>query len=63
MVKAVYEDFDGMLEELKKSGITLVAAVRDSELKVRGSDAVVGRGILYVVAFQSGTEIEELAVP
>lgn len=60
---AVYEDFDGMLEELKKSGITLVAAVRDSELKVRGSDAVVGRGILYVVAFQSGTEIEELAVP
>lgn len=22
MVKAVYEDFDGMLEELKKSGIT-----------------------------------------
>ncbi|MEG0299730.1 MAG: hypothetical protein RR609_09165, partial [Aurantimicrobium sp.] len=60
---AVYEDFDGMLKELKESGITLVAAVRDSELKVRGSDTVVGHGILYVVAFQSGREIEELAVP
>lgn len=60
---AVYEDFDEMLDGLKKADITLVAALRDSALKVRGSDAVVGRGILYVVAFRSGSEIEELAVP
>lgn len=60
---SVYEDFDEILEDLKKADITLVAAVRDMELKVQGSDVVIGRGILYVVAFRSGAEIEELAVP
>lgn len=59
----VYEDFDELLAGLKKAGVTLVGAVRDTELKVRGTDAVVGRGILYVVAFLCGDEIEELAVP
>jgi len=60
---SVYEDFDELLADLKKAGITLVGAVRDTDLKVRGSAVVVGRGIIYVVAFRSGDEVEELAVP
>lgn len=59
----VYEDFDELLANLKAAGVTLVGAVRDIALKGHGSEAVVGRGILYVVAFLSGNEAEELAVP
>lgn len=60
---SVYEDFDELLTDLKEAGVTLVGAVRDIALKGPGSDAVVGRGVLYVVAFLSGDEAEELAVP
>lgn len=59
----VYEDFDELLTDLKEAGVTLVGAVRDIPLKSPGSDAVVGRGVLYVVAFHSGDEAAELAVP
>lgn len=59
----VYDDLNDLLTDLKTAGVTVVAALRDTELKARGSDVAVGFGILYAVAFLSGDEVEELAVP
>lgn len=59
----VYAQLDDMLQELKNTGFTLVAALRKTELIFARAGRGVPGTIIYVAAFADGRDVETLAVP
>lgn len=58
----VYEELDQMVNELADLGFSLVAAIRDTQLRAKGAPEGVPVSVIYVVVFPRGKEFEQLVV-
>lgn len=58
----VYKDFGEMLTRLKDEGFSVVAAMREAEVRWGPSAKGVEMRVLYVVAFPAGEEAETIVV-